>query len=233
MTPNSLGLVRRIAVFRALFLGDLLLAIPALRALRVGFPDAEITFIGLPWSKAFLSHFPRYIDRFVEFAGYPGINEVRVDPDRTARFLAEQQAYAYDLVIQMHGSGGTSNPFVAALGGRVTVGHYEGTLPPTLTLGAPYPDDVHEILRNLNLARLLGCPAGDTRLEFPLFAEDRAEAARLLPRQRAASLRIGLHPGANAPSRRWPPEYFAQVGDYFAQRYGAQVILTGDLGKSR
>ena len=219
---------RRIAVFRAIFLGDLLLAVPAFRALRAGFPDAEITLIGLPWAAAFVERFGRYVDRFVEFAGYPGIMEVPVDPARTERFLAEQRAYGYDLVIQMHGSGGASNPFVLALGGKVTAGYYLGTPPAGMALAAPYPDDQPELLRNLGLARLVGCATLDPTLEFPLSEEDRAEAAahlsRLPPAHRPL---VGLHPGAKAPARRWPPEYFAALADDLARRYDAHLILTG------
>src|SRR5947207_8384540 len=117
---------RKIAVFRALYLGDLLLAVPALRALRAGFPEAEITLIGLPWAASFARRFRFYVDRFVEFGGYPGIDEVAVDPGRSARFVEEQRAYGYDLVVQMQGSGRTSNPCALALGGRMTAGYYEG-----------------------------------------------------------------------------------------------------------
>src|SRR5690348_12355226 len=93
--------IRRIAIFRALYLGDLLLAIPALRAIRSHFPDAEITLIGLPWAASFVHRYSHYIDRFVEFAGYPGIDEVPVDPERTEHFLAEQRDYGYDLVDEL------------------------------------------------------------------------------------------------------------------------------------
>src|SRR5437588_8448385 len=113
---------KRIAVFRALQLGDLLVAVPALRALRAQFPEAEITLIGLPWAKSFVQRFHHYVDRFVEFAGYPGIAEREVVPERTACFIEEQRAYGYDLVIQMHGNGEASNQFALALGGRMTVG---------------------------------------------------------------------------------------------------------------
>ena len=223
---------RKIAIFRALYLGDLLLAVPALRSIRAGFPGAEITLIGLPWAASFARRFSRYIDRFVEFVGYPGIQEVDADPEKCDAELEEQRAYGYDLVIQMHGSGQVSDEFALALNGQVTVGYYEDMLPPGLTAGMPYPKDEPEVLRNLGLARLLGCPNLDPELEFPLFNEDRGEAARLLRKlTRANRPWIGLHAGAKSPARRWPAEYFASVADDFAQRFGAQVILTGGPGE--
>jgi ADP-heptose:LPS heptosyltransferase len=281
---------RKIAVFRALYLGDLLLAVPALRALRAGSPETEITLIGLPWAASFARRFRRYVDRFVEFGGYPGIDEVAVDPGRSAHFVAEQRAYGYDLVVQMQGSGRTSNPCALALGGRRTAGYYEGKPPPGLTFGAPYPDDQPEVLRNVGLISLLGCPHRGLELEFPLFARDRAEAAALLtphppapspsrgegeraasplPRQgegpgaarwpmapprglrprvraahgagrarrarggRARRPLIGIHAGAHAPARRWPAERFAVVADHLAQRFGAQIVLTGGPGEEQ
>jgi ADP-heptose:LPS heptosyltransferase len=84
------------------------------------------------------------------------------------------------------------------------------------------------LVRNLRLVGLLGCPTGDRRLEFPLSTKDRAEAADLLrPVRRERGPLVGLHTGARAPSRRWPPEYFAAVACYLAQRWAAQVVLTG------
>ena len=224
--------IGRIAIFRALQLGDLLVAVPAFRAIRRRFPAAEITLIGLPWAALFAQRFSRYIDRFVEFAGYPGIDEVEVNPERTARFLTEQRAYSYDLVVQMHGDGRASNPFALQLGGDTTIGYFQDSKPDGLTLGRKYPDTLSEVERNLALAELLGCPIDDRGLEFPLFNQDYAEAAALLHRLPLATRPwIGIHSGARPPSRRWPVEYFAQVADTFARRFNAQVILTGSPGE--
>jgi ADP-heptose:LPS heptosyltransferase len=220
--------MKRIAIFRALQLGDLLLAVPALRAIRARFPQAEITLIGLSWATTFVRRYRHYIDRFVEFAGYPGIKEVPVDLERTRNFIGEQRRYGYDLVVQMHGSGQTSNPFAIALGGRITAGYYEEEPPDGLTLGSPYPHDLHEVFRNLGLAALLGCPDLDPRLEFPLFPEDYAEAEMLLHLVPHPELPlVGIHPGARPPARRWPVEYFAALANYVVHRFGAQIILTG------
>jgi len=220
--------LRCIAVFRALYLGDLLLAVPALRAIRGHFPAAEITLIGLPWAATFARRYAHYIDRFVEFAGYPGIAEVPVNPETTSRFLTQQRNYGYDLVVQMHGSGQTSNPFVLSLNGKATVGYYEGRAPAGLTYAAPYPHGQHEIYRNLGLAALLGCTALDPSLEFPLFDQDHAEAATLLRMlERPDRPWIGIHAGARPPARRWLAEYFAAVADELAHRFDAQILLTG------
>lgn len=221
----------QIGVLRALQLGDLLLAIPALRSLRAGFPDAEMTLIGLPWAAAFVQRFSRYLDRFVEFGGFAGIVEVVMDPERSGRFLETQRAYGYDLVVQMHGSGQASTPCALAMGGRLSVGYYVGEPPAGLTQGAPYPDDEPEIMRNLGLARLLGCPDRGCELEFPLLPQDHAEARVLLqglsPRERPW---IGMHVGSRRPVSRWPAERFARVADHFAREQGAQIVLTGGPG---
>jgi ADP-heptose:LPS heptosyltransferase len=42
---------------------------------------------------------------------------------------------------------------------------------------------------------------------------------------------IGIHAGAHAPARRWPAERFAVVADHLAQRFGAQIVLTGGPGE--
>jgi ADP-heptose:LPS heptosyltransferase len=214
---REIGPVRRIAIVRALQLGDLLVATPALRSLRAGFPDAEITLIGLPWVAQVAPRFARYIDRVVAFPGWPGISEAPYDAERVRRFLAEQQAYGYDLVIQMHGDGRASNAFALALGGRVTAGYAPDGAASELSLAARYPNDRPEILRNLGIAQLLGCPGRGTHLEFPLTTADHAEADRLL-----AQL-----VGARAASRRWPAQSFATVADQLAQRISARILLTG------
>ncbi len=223
---------QRIAIVRALHLGDLLVAVPALRALRAGFPEAEITLIGLPWAAEFVRRFRHCLDRFVKFAGYDGLSEVEYVPTRTERFLQEQRAYGYDLVVQMHGSGRASNPLALAIGAGATAGYYEGEQPAGLTIGAPYPDDQPEVLRHLGMARLLGCPDRGVELEFPLFDEDRAEAATLLNRLSGSGRPlIGMHPGARSPARRWPAAYFARAADEFVRRFGARIVLTGGLGE--
>lgn len=220
-----------IAVFRALQLGDMLVAVPALRAIRTAFPDAEITLIGLPWATPFVDRFNRYVDRFVEFGGYPGIAEVPVDGERVRRILQEQRAYGYDIAVQMHGSGSASNPFVLELGAGTSVGYYLQEPPAGLSLGAPYPDDQPEILRNLGLARLLGASELRPDLEFPVLEEDRAEVDGLLDELPAPHRPlIGVHAGATAPARRWPAEHFAAAADGLARRFGAQIVLTGGTG---
>src|SRR5690606_7478073 len=117
--------------------------------IRRAFPDAEITLIALPWAADFVTRFSHYVDRLLEFPGYPGLLEVDVHWPRTEAFIAAARQYHYDLAIQLHGSGQTSNPFVLELGARCTVGYHEEGARSSLTIGAPYPVDQPEVLRNL------------------------------------------------------------------------------------
>ncbi len=221
--------VERIALFRALHLGDLLCAVPALRALRERFPGAEITLIGLPWVRGLLDRYP-YVDRFQEFPGYRGLEGLAWEPVRTESFLEEARRRRYDLALQMHGDGRVSNGFVAQLGARVSLGYRSEAsgLPPKLDLELRWAEGEHEVQRWLRLVSVLGA-MGTPRLEFPLAPRDWMEAERVATRAGIDLQKpmVGLHPGGKEPSKRWPAERFAQVADRLAGETEAQVVVTG------
>lgn len=219
----------RIAIVRALpGLGDLLCILPACRAIRAALPRAEITLIGLPWARAFVARFPAYFDAFLEFPGYPGIVERPLAVRRLPGFLADAQERHFDLVLQMHGSGGASNPFALLLGARETAGFYvQGAFCPDPARFLLWTCEESEVQRYLRLAEHLGFPSYGEDLEFPILRQDRLELRQL---DELHSLRVGdyacIHPGANDPARRWPPGCFAAIGDALAVQ-GLRVVLTG------
>ena len=209
----------RIAVFQALNLGDLLCTTPALRALRARFPAAELTFIGRPWAEDFLARLPS-VDRFIPFPGFPGIAE---SPAGSAETLPLWPSF--DLAIQMHGSGEVSNGFVAALGATASTGFGPvGDQRLTTVLG--WVEDEPEPLRWLRLAEAVGAAPAGLQTEFPLTPAEQSRASALIGPRDGRPL-IGLHAGASDPSRRWPAESFARLGDRLAERFQARVVLTG------
>jgi ADP-heptose:LPS heptosyltransferase len=220
------GSPQRIGVFRALVLGDMLCAVPALRALKAAWPHAELTLIGLPWAEALARRLPM-VDRFIEFPGYPGLPETIADVAALPDFLRRMQEQRFDLLLQMHGSGIITNPLIAACGARRTAGFVEpGAYVPEGGLFAPWPTEGHEIERLLGLMDHLGIERRGTAIEFPITDTDRIELAGLWPGAYSGTPYVCVHPGAQLPSRRWPADRFAQVADAMAER-GCTVVLTG------
>jgi ADP-heptose:LPS heptosyltransferase len=223
----------RIAVVRALpGVGDLLCAVPGLAALRAAHPDADITLVGLPSAAWFVEAHPRLVDDLLPVVGVPGLPEVVPDAAAARRFHATAVARRFDLAVQLHGSGVTTNPLTTMLGARHQVGaaRPDQWQPPGTVV--PYPDDVHEILRVLAVTTAAGAPSVGTDLDLPLTPASRAEARRLLggPGPARAPY-VCLHPGASRPANRWPAERFAAVADLLAGA-GHRVVLTGSPAES-
>jgi len=221
--------VRRLAVLRSGGLGDLILAEPALAALRAAYPGAELTLLGAEHHRALVQGRDGPWDVFSEV---PLIRGVRLGdapdagPAQVEAWCEQQRSRGYDLAVQMHGGGRFSNPLVLRLGARVTA----GTATPDAVLldrTVPYAFNQHETLRWLEVAAACGAPP--VRLEPALAgtAEDRAAGDALLPPGLAPSLVV--HPGATAPRRRWPPARWAAVADRLAAQ-GARVVVVGGPG---
>lgn len=218
--------VRRIGVFRALVLGDLLCATPVLRALKCEWPASELTLIGLPWAEALAARLSG-VDRFEAFPGFPGLPEIAPDLAALPGFIARMQQQRFDLLLQLHGSGGIVNPLLATFGASHLAGFTEpGGYCAEPALHAAWPTRGHEALRLLQLVDHLGIARQGEQLEFPVSDADRAALARSVPELPAGEVFACLHPGAQLASRRWLPERFAAVGDALAH-HGVRVVLTG------
>lgn len=216
--------LRKIAVLRANALGDFIFALPALKALRETYPDAEIVLLGKQWHQQWLTHRPGPIDRVIVVpTGMLGAAEEQPDAIAVQHFFQQMQQEKFDLAIQIHGGGRNSNPFVLQLGAKMTVGLRTPDAPP-LDCWIPYIYYQSEVLRYLEVVSLVNAKTANLEPEISVTAADLAAS-----RQIVADLHrplVVLHPGASDPRRRWSYEKFAAVGDALAE-VGAFVVVTG------
>ena len=225
-------LPEHVAVVRALpGIGDMLCAIPALRALRAALPRARVTVVGTDRARPVLERFPRYVDDLLAIPGFDDLADLedyRQGSGDLPAFLAEASRHAFDLAIQLHGTGGMSNGLTLLLGARIRAGTCPpGGFCPDPVRFVPLEHDLPEIRRLLRVLDILGIPPQGEHLEFPVTAADR-DLLGAMPA--AASLRPGqyvvVHPGSSTDERRWPARHFAtMIGLLGALRL--PVVLTG------
>lgn len=221
--------VHKIAVLRSNGIGDFIFALPALQALRLAYPNAEIVLLGLDWHAEFLRDRPGPVDRVEVVPRSRGVREpadFNEDPAEVEAFFERMLAEHFDLAFQMHGGGRFSNPFVQRLGARLTLG-FRSPDAQALDRWVPYAFYQLEILRYLEVAALAGATLTSLEPRVTVTEQDLAEAIRALPPS-GMPLAV-LNPGAGDPRRRWPIEKFAAVGNALAWA-GAQVVVIGASG---
>jgi ADP-heptose:LPS heptosyltransferase len=224
--------VRRVALVRLrVGLGDLLCSAPAFRRLREFRPDLQITLVTWPEMAPVVARFAGSVDELLAFPGADGIPERSPDPAGWPGFVAAAAGRRFDLALQVYGDRPAANRVTSALGARLVGGFAPtGWEPPPAAAGLHlrYPVQLHEAERHLRLLEHLGLPPGPPpAMHFPITADDEAEHT-------GTSTRVGLvpgryvvvHPGASSPTRRWPAERYAAVGDALAGD-GWDVVLTG------
>jgi ADP-heptose:LPS heptosyltransferase len=228
MTLPALRDVRRIAVLRPNAVGDFVFCLPALHALKHRYPQAEVTFLGLPWHASFLAGRPGLADHVAVVPSIAGITcapGAEHDHHAQALFIDQMRERRFDLALQMFGGGRYANPLIRQFGARVTAGMRAADAAPLDRSIAFAAGPVNRRLQLLEVAALAGAQHWPMKRELEATGADLQLARGLAPDQAGRRLVI-IQPGATDPRRRWHVERFAAVADALTEE-GALVVING------
>lgn len=186
---------------RALGLGDLLTAVPALRALADALPGHR-RVLALPAALAPLALHTGAVDEVVDASPLGPVSVERPD-----------------VAVNLHGRGPESHrALLATAPGRLIAFACAGV--PESAAGPAWREDEHEVRRWCRLLQAHGIPADPARLDLdpPRGAPAWARGATV------------LHPGAAFAARRWPAERWAAVARA-ERGAGRRVLVTGSGGE--
>jgi len=221
------GPAQRIVIFPPNPIGDAVMFTPALRAIRARFPDAEIALFARPAPAETLN--PN-----------PWTRHVLVAPRSLLAAARALRRERFDLGVLAPNS--FRSALTARLGGvRRRVGYDRDARGRLLTDRVPPPRGpdgrlavVPAIDYYLRLAAAVGAETSDRRMELDVAAADAALAEELLVEAGLDPSRplVVLNPGASyGPSKMYPAERFAAVGDALARGRGAQIVVNAGPGE--
>jgi ADP-heptose:LPS heptosyltransferase len=188
----------KLLALRALGLGDMLTAIPALRALDRGFADHR-RLLATPTALAPLVEMSGLAMEVVDATGLGSIARASRHPD---------------VAVNLHGRGPQSHLVLLEMCPRRLIAFSNRHVPAG---GPTWIPDEHEIDRWCRLLRESGISAdpGDLRIDAPPEPPPPGTADAVV-----------LHPGAKEAARRWPPDRWIDVARWARSR-GWDVAITG------
>jgi len=201
-------------------IGDLLHITPVVRALRSLYPDAKVTIMASSRVTASLFTDNPMVDDVVIF-------EKKGEQRTWGGVLAlwrRLRVKKFDLVLNYQRSNVKGWALVtAALPCRVLVYHKTRRRV------------IHAIVDHLRPLAALGIDpeSADRGLDFFPSAADEEYAERFIRENGLAGKRlVAFNPGTSHPSKCWPTERFAELGEYLAAEHDCAVVVLGSQGEA-
>ena len=244
---------RRVLLLRLERIGDLLMVLDAIGAVRARAPEAEIGLVVGSWN-ADLARLIPAVDR-VETIDAPWLSQegTRSPVREVARRVARWRRDDLDLAINFEPDI-RSNALLAASGARRRVGYDTGGGGGFLTTALPYDRTIHTSANARRLveralpgngnskaaAEVHGMPdgatpageaPGDVRTGLRIPEDACARADRLLAAHDRRGPLVGVNPGAGRAIKEWPGGRFAAAATDLAERDGATIVLLGSAAE--
>lgn len=243
--------MKKILAVKLADLGDALLVVPALRALKAAYPAAQLDVLTTATGRVGLDGLP-YISNILLFDKYkfdkPSEALAAENLKQATKFLTGMRLEHYDAIIFFHHfstSWGTLKfrGVAAACGAPLRIGLHNGTpLADFLNVrvedsgfganGLTERDYWRKLVEALT-ARVHGVPfVYDPSPDIFIPPEAQSRAEKLLEQVRGNQpesplVAIGAGSGKYALSRRWPVINFAQLADSLIEQYGTRVVFVG------
>ena len=206
------------------WVGDAVMTLPVLRALRKSLPEAKISLLVKPWVLPLFEKDP-HMDEIISYGDeYQGI----IGKIKISRVLSKK-GFCSAILFQ----NAFDAAFITFLAGiKERAGYNRDSRGFLLTTAVPVPrheQKTHQIHYYLNLLKQLGIKAEFAVPYIYLSLDERLSARELLKDMKRPIL--GINPGAAFGSaKRWFPERFAEVANWFLKDTGGSVVIFG--GKS-
>ena len=230
----------RILCVRLDNMGDVLMCTPAMRALAQALPGRRLTLLASPAAAAVTPFIPE-LHAVLTFSA-PWVKGCHpADADDTREFAGRLGAAGFDGAVIFSSFSQSALP--AALlcfqaGIPLRLAHCRENPYQLLTdrVADPEPEQGirHEVLRQLSLVADIGCRTDNQRLSFAVREADLAWVRERLRPVLAGTARpwVLMHPGASAPSRRYPAAHWAGVVRRLNQERGLPVVLSGEAAEA-
>ncbi len=229
---------RNVLAVRLDSLGDVLMCTPALRAVKQVRPQRIVTLLTSHAGAAAA----RYIPELDGVMAYPAPwvkHTAQASATHDASMITRLAARQFDAAIIF--TSYSQSPLPAALlchlaGIPLRLAHCRENPYQMLTdwVAEAEPERMvrHEVQRQLDLVASIGWECSNTELSFQVPAPALSQVRRLLAGHGIGAARALLlvHPGASAPSRRYPAHLWSAAIDAIAARADACIVLCGDSG---
>ncbi|HZR45268.1 MAG TPA: putative lipopolysaccharide heptosyltransferase III [Candidatus Manganitrophaceae bacterium] len=230
--------IERILVIKLRQIGDVLLTVPALRAVREHYPNAHIAVMVSAGTEAMLTG-NRLIDEVIVFDRSVVNDALFGRIRRELSFAFDLRKKRFDLAIDL-----TSGDRAAILsffsGARYRVGADplgKGFLGKKFLYTHCRPirnSRAHTVEQNLEVVRQIGIDTSDRSLSMAIPEEAQQAVQALFARHRVAdpALKVHLHPTSRWLFKCWRDEAAAALIDLLSEQYRAQVLLTCGPGRA-